>query len=709
MMNRHQEAFREEAIELLGELEGSLLELEKSPTDMDTIGRVFRAMHTIKGSGAMFGFDDIVALIHDVETVYDRIRNGKLHVTGQLVDLTLSVCDQVRRMIDNTDSGCGDLAATGNIIASFRSLLENADSSESAHSLTGVPAPPSAFSTKAEVETTYRIRFRPSRHIFSNGTNTVLLLQEVLELGSGRLVAQTEELPLLDDIDPEACYTYWDIILTTGKGINAIRDVFIFVEDDCELSIEEIGIPNAAGESEGISRLGEILIERGDISTEELQQALSNQKRIGEILIDSGLVAPGRIHAALAEQEHIKEIHQKKAAEQSSSIRVPAEKLDNLVNMVGELVTVQSRLSQIASESNQPRLLQVSEDVQRLVAELRDTTMSIRMLPIGTTFVKFNRLVRDLSGELGKEIKLITAGGETELDKTVIERLNDPLVHLIRNCIDHGIESPDIRLAQNKPGEGTITLSATHSGASVLIQIKDDGAGLNADSIRSKAMELGLIGTDAALTDRDLYALIFQPGFSTAAAVTSISGRGVGMDVVKRNIDALSGTIDISSQKGSGTTITLKLPLTLAIIDGLLVEIGEECFVMPLAVIEECVELKRDHSGGGHERNLAVIRGGLVPYLILRDLFQIPGTPPAIEQIVITQVEGLRVGFVVDQVIGQHQTVIKSLGRAYRNVTEISGATILGDGRVALILDLPRLVRKAEQASQFNRGLERAS
>jgi two-component system chemotaxis sensor kinase CheA len=387
---------------------------------------------------------------------------------------------------------------------------------------------------------------------------------------------------------------------------------------------------------------------------------------------------------------------------------VPAEKLDSLLNMVGELVTVQSRLSQIASEYHEPKLAQVAEDVERLVAELRDTTMSIRMLPIGTTFVKFKRLVRDLSEELGKEISLVTAGGETELDKTVIERLNDPLVHLIRNSIDHGIESPEERIAQNKTREGTITLTATHSGASVLIQIRDDGAGLNTDSIRSKAIERGLIAPDAMLSERDLYSLIFQPGFTTADAVTNISGRGVGMDVVKRNITALNGTIDVSSQKGSGTTITLKLPLTLAIIDGLLIEIGDECFVMPLSAIEECVELQRSH-GSGHERNVSMIRGGLVPYLILRDLFQVPGAPPAIEQIVVTQVDGVRVGFVVDQVVGQHQTVIKSLGQTYRNITEISGATILGDGRVVLILDLARLVQKSEQVFKLNDVMGRAS
>jgi two-component system chemotaxis sensor kinase CheA len=459
--------------------------------------------------------------------------------------------------------------------------------------------------------------------------------------------------------------------------------------------------------ADGYKRLGEILVERGDISSSDLKQVLEGRKFIGETLVELGLVNPRKIQSALIEQDHIKEQQNKKAADQASSIRVPAEKLDYLVNMVGELVTVQSRLSQVASEGLHPQLVGIAEEVERLVSELRDTTMSIRMLPIGTTFNKFKRLVHDLSGELGKDINLVTNGGDTELDKTVIERLSDPLVHLIRNSIDHGIETPDLRLAQGKPREGTITLSATHSGANVLIEIADDGAGLNAEAIKAKAIEKGLLLPDANIPERDLFAMIFQPGFSTAQIVTSVSGRGVGMDVVKRNIDALHGKIDISSREGSGTTITLKLPLTLAIIDGLLVEIGEESFVMPLSAVEECVELKRSESSNNHGNNLIMIRGELLPYIILRDLFKIHGSTPSIEQIVTTQVDGRRIGFVVDQVIGQHQTVIKSLGRMYRNADEISGATILGNGRVVLILDLPKLVEKAEQAQQQRMSSER--
>jgi two-component system, chemotaxis family, sensor kinase CheA len=707
MMDQYENAFKEETAELLSDLENALLDLEKNPDDVDLIGRIFRAMHTIKGSSAMFGFNDIESLTHDVETVYDLIRNKKLQANSQLIGLTLSSCDQIRQMMDSHGASDMNRGPAEAIIASFRAILEDSQPKQPSASKLANHEKACASIPKSAHEITYRIRFRPAPGIFANGTNPVLLLNELLEMGTGRIVAQTEAIPLLDAIDPEACYTCWDIILTTDRDINAIRDVFLFVEDNCELQIEPIPEPKCMDDGIDNKRIGEILVERGDISTEELMRVLDSKKRIGEILVELGRVSPDKIQSALAEQEHIKEIHQKRTIDQSSSIRVPADKLDRLVNMVGELVTVQSRLSQIAAEQNQPQLLQVAEEVERLVADLRDTTMSIRMLPIGTTFSKFNRLVHDLSVDLGKEINLVTIGSETELDKTVIDRLNDPLVHLIRNCIDHGIEPPDVRMAQSKSRQGTLTLSAAHSGASVLIQIKDDGAGMDLDAIRAKAVEKGMIGADATLSERDLLALVLQPGFSTAETVTNVSGRGVGMDVVKRNIDALQGTIDISSQKGVGTTITLKLPLTLAIIDGLLVEIGQESFVMPLSAIEECVELRRSESGNHHGQNLATIRGELVPYILLRDLFQIPGKPPHIEQIVTTQADGRRVGFVVDQIIGQHQTVIKNLGRMYRNVEEVSGATILGDGRVVLILDLPKLVQKAERIQYSQNGSER--
>ena len=691
MIDLHRQAFKEEAYELLSELESSLLELEQRPDDSDLIGRVFRAMHTIKGSGSMFGFDDIATFTHEVETIFDLVRNGKLRVTTTLVNLTLSARDQIKSLLDNSEGGgAADLEASARIIAGLRALASGEAPAEV--SPKSQPAEPAL-----EASVTYRIRFAPRRDIFSCGSNPLNLLAELRELGLCHVLAQTGGFPALEEMDPEGCYVHWDVILTTDQGLNAIRDVFIFVEDDCELKIEKIAENDEFSAGEGYKKLGEILMERGDISSEEMAGVLAQQKRFGELAVASGIVSGIKVESALVEQRHVQAVRQEKlSAEAGNSIRVPAERLDELVNLVGELVTVQARLSQTAAGRADAELAAIAEEVERLTGELRDSALKIRMLPIGSTFSKFKRLVRDLSGELGKEIEMTTDGAETELDKTVIERLNDPLVHLIRNSIDHGVELPEVRLAAGKPRFGTVHLSAVHSGDSVLITIKDDGAGLDKEAIRAKALEKGIIAAGAELTEKELFALIFAPGFSTAQRISSISGRGVGMDVVKRAIEALRGSIEIASVRGEGTRIMVRIPLTLAIIESLLVRIGRDFFMLPLSLVDECVELTREDLARSHGRNLVQVRGRLVPYIPLRECFRIPGELPGIEQVVITEVNGVRVGFVVDQVLGEHQTVIKSLGRAYKNARGISGATILGDGSVALILDVPQLVQSVE-------------
>jgi len=693
MIDVHRQAFKEEAYELLSELESSLLELEERPDDIDLIGRVFRAMHTIKGSGSMFGFDDIAHFTHEVETIFDMVRNGKLQVTTTLVNLTLAARDQIKAMLDGSDGGGGaDLEESGRIIAGLRALAAREPAPDAAE----VSEPEEAKPAASE-RVTYRIRFVPSREIFSCGSNPLNLLAELRDLGICSVVAQNACAPSLEEIDPEACYVHWDVILTTDQGLNAIKDVFIFVEDDCELSIEAVAQHDELSADEGYKKLGEILLERGDISADEMREVLSKQKRFGELAVSSGIVTEIKVESALVEQRHVQAVRQEKqTADAGNSIRVPAERLDVLVNLVGELVTVQARLSQTAAGRGDLELSNIAEEVERLTGELRDSALNIRMLPIGSTFSKFKRLVRDLSGELGKEIEMTTDGAETELDKTVIEKLNDPLVHLIRNSIDHGIELPEAREAAGKPRYGTVHLAAVHSGDSVLITIKDDGAGLDKEAIRTKAIEKGIITATAELSEKELFGLIFAPGFSTAKTISSISGRGVGMDVVKRAIEALRGTIEIASVRGEGTRIMVRIPLTLAIIESLLVKIGSDFFMLPLSLVDECIELTRQDVARSNGRNLANVRDHLVPYIPLRERFMIKGEVPDIEQIVITEVNGARIGFVVDQVIGEHQTVIKSLGRAYRNVEGISGATILGDGSVALILDVPQLVQSVE-------------
>lgn len=700
IVGKLRETFKEEAYELLSELEAALLDLEKAPDDQELISRVFRAMHTIKGSGSTCEFSDIASFTHELETVLDSVRKGKLSVTKELIDLTLSARDQIKAMLDVYYCGASaDESRTHQVITSIKKLValagEKSDTAPAPASSHGKDNPSKSPSSKCM---TYRIRFRPARKIFTRGINPLFLLNDLRRLGSCIVVAQTEAIPYLEDFDPGACYTYWDVILTTCQGINAIHDVFIFVQDDSELTIDVIDREGSLDDEATYKKLREILLERGDLTPEDLQSVLAARKRVGELLVEAEAVSGTKVEAALVEQQHAREMReQRHGTDATSSIRVATGKLDSLVNLVGELVTVQARLARTALSLGVPELQSIAEEVDRLTASLRDNTMSIRMLPIGTTFSKFRRLVRDLSTELGKEIELTTEGAETELDKTVIERLSDPLVHIIRNCIDHGIELPALRVASGKPKCGTIHLSAIHSGAHVLIRVADDGAGLDTAAIRAKAVEKGLIAPEAEPTDEELRQLIFTPGFSTARTVTGVSGRGVGMDVVKKGIDALHGAIEINTRNSEGTTITLKLPLTLAIINGFLTEIGEEHFIFPLSSVEECIELTRKNAPKYSGRHLVNVRGRIIPYIRLRERFFMGGEAPAIEQVVIVNEEGRRVGFAVDTVVGEHQTVIKSLGRFYKGVEGIAGATVLGDGTVALILDPAKLVRAAEQ------------
>lgn len=690
----NQRVFKEEAYEKLAEIEECMLELEESPDDPELISKAFRALHTIKGSGAMFDFNEIVAFTHDIENVYDLVRDDKIPVTKELISLTLDAHDHIKTMLDDPNNENEDLIERRNeITVSIRRLLPDVNSETNKDDLQK-----DEKGQSLNINTIYRIRFKPNKELFATGTNPVFLLNEIRELGECVVVAQTDSIPNLKEINPEYCYTYWDIILRTNCDIDAIQDIFIFVDDDCEIKIQKIAQDDDLELEFNEKRLGDILVDRGDIDSSILQKALQQQLPVGEILVNEGLMDSSSISSALAEQQFVKKIKDKvRKVDVSSSIRVASEKLDKLVDLVGELVTGQARLSQIANNTIDSDLLTVAEEIERLTAELRDNTMSVRMLTFGTTFNKFKRLVRDLGSDLDKDIVLNTNGAETELDKTVIEQLNDPLVHILRNSIDHGIEPPEFRKLNNKPTQGTVTLSAKYSGAHVLISIEDDGAGMEVESIKKKAIEKGLINADAKMTEKEIFQLIFMPGFSTAAKVTNVSGRGVGMDVVKRGIESLRGTVDVDSQLGKGTTITLKLPLTLAIIDGLLVRIGPENFILPLAAVKECIELTQQDVKAAHGRHVINVRGQIVPYIRLKDQFNINSEKQEIEQVVITEIGDYQVGFVVDSVIDQHQTVIKNLSKVYKNIDGISGATIMADGTVSLIIDINNLLRLVEK------------
>ena len=688
----NRQAYLEEARELLSDLESSLLELEQTPDDTDLLHKIFRALHTIKGSGAMFGFDDVAAFTHDVETIFDRIRNGELAVNREILDLSLRARDHISNLIEGDGGSDEAIAATGReILEGFRAY-----SGESAPAKTEAEEPAAPVSAcKPNPFQLLRLRLHPHVDILATGNNPINLLADLEELGELFRTVHIENIECLEDLAPESCLVWWDCTLRTSASRDEVTDVFLFVEDECELTIDVLDDGTAQCGESAHRRLGEILIERGDITQEDLDNALASQPRLGDILTSQGLVDQASLDAALAEQHIVKQSRQTTVdtAEKTTSIRVAADKLDALVDQVGELVIVQAQIKQAVDERGDPLLRSLAEHLERLSDSLRDSTLSIRMLPIGATFAKFRRLVRDLAAELGKEIDLATSGEETELDKTVIERLGDPLVHLLRNSIDHGIEHPAERLAAGKPERGSIRLAAAHSGGEVVITVSDDGAGLDTDAIRAKAEARGLIAPGLELSNKELYHLIFLPGFSTSEQVTNISGRGVGMDVVKRAIDALRGSVQIDSERGVGTSIAVRLPLTLAIIDGLQIQVGNEYYVVPLALVEECVELSRKGDDG--DSRLINMRGEIVPCLRLREMFSIEGAPPAIEPVVVVKVEGARLGIAVDRVVGEYQTVIKSLGRLYRDVDEFSGATIRGDGTMALILDIPALARRA--------------
>jgi two-component system chemotaxis sensor kinase CheA len=680
------QAFREEASDLLAELETALLSLEEAPDDRDLLDTAFRALHTIKGSGAMFGFEAAAGFTHHLENAFDMVRRGVIAPNSALIGVALAARDHIRTLIEAPDQA--DQALGERLLAQVAALTGEDGGGPALSSANRERAAPSAAMA------TWRFRFRLALDAMAMGTNPLRLLDEIRELGECTISCLTEGVPPLEEIDPCGCYLAWDVVLTTDQPETAIEDVFIFVRDSMELTIDRV--------TDLDPRLGEILSQRGDVDPATIEDIAARQPKLGELLVQDGALSEERLHSALAEQKHLRaEGAAAKAASPAatSSIRVPAERLDDLMDQVGELVIAQARLKQLIATSDDLQIKAIAEEIERLANGLRETTMGIRMLPIGSLFGRFRRLVRDLSRDLEKEVHLTTDGEETELDKTVIERLNDPLVHIVRNSLDHGLEPVEERMRAGKPPQGRIHLSARHAGTQVQISIRDDGRGLDRARIRAKAEEQDLIPPGAKLSDAELFQLIFHPGFSTAKSVTSLSGRGVGMDVVKRTIDSLRGTIEVSSIPGQGTDIVLSLPLTLAIIDGLLVRVGRGRFVMPLSAVEECVELPNGderHNG----RNFLNIRDELVPFIRLREMFGTTSPPDPYQKVVIISAGERRIGLVVDQVLGDHQTVIKSLSKLHTDVASFSGATILGDGTVALILDTAHLVASGQSLDQ---------
>jgi two-component system, chemotaxis family, sensor kinase CheA len=632
-----------EAQDLLDQIEATALELSAGEADSDAVNRLFRAFHTIKGSGAMFGFSAVAEFTHHVESTLDHVRTGRLAMSPDLIEIILAAKDHIRDLL--ADPRAAAASGKGPTVLARLGVIAGSEVETARPTAAAQAAKPSSSNSSR-----YTVKFRPNPKIALTGLDPLSLLRDLRQLGECEVRPLIDRLPTLDVLDPESCFLGWEIRLTTSADLNAIKDVFVFAEDGAELNIE-------------------------------LEPATAVEA------VDS---TPG----ANAQTEV--KLERSKAPAANSVVRVAATRLDRLVSLVGELVMNQSRLNRAASRIQDTDIAAPVEAFERLIAELRDSVLGIRMTPIGGTFGRFRRLVHDLSRELGKEIDLVTSGEDTELDKTVLDQLGDPLVHLIRNSLDHGIEKQELRLERGKPARGTLKLGAAQVGTEIIVTIEDDGAGLNTEAIRRRAIHRGLITESAVLSERELHNMIFMPGFSTAEKVTNVSGRGVGMDVVRRQIETLRGSVRLSSVAGQGTTVTLALPMTLAIIDGLLVQVGADPFIIPMASVLENVELPTRSRGS--QRDAVSVRGDLVPYIRLRDVFTMSGQAPEFEKIVVVRHGGQRVGLVVDRVIGSHQTVIQSLNRFCRGIEVISGTTIMGDGRVALILDIAGVLR-AEQAN----------
>jgi two-component system, chemotaxis family, sensor kinase CheA len=692
------QTFIVESRELLEAMGDALLGIEHTQDRAESVNAIFRAAHTIKGSAALFGLDYIVAFTHVLESVLDEAREGSVKISGEMVTLLLSCADHIGELIDASEAGQLDVNEA--MMQRGAPLLERLRAYLHAAPLLAIsPAVIERVDSAAVDTDCWHISLRFGRDVLKNRLDPLSFIRHLGNLGAiTGIVTLPDAIPPTDEMDPESCYLGFEIALHSESDKAAIENVFEFVRDDCAMQI----LPPKSRISEYIrligelpeesAQLGEILVKCGTLTPRELDAGLGRQsgpasaQLIGAILVEQGAVRPAVVEAALAKQQQVKALK----IQDARSIRVDADKLDRLFNLVGQLIIAGASIDLMARRLGNVELLERNSTLSGLVEQVRDNALQLRMVKIGATFNRLKRVVHDMAGELGKDIELRLSGEDTELDKTVVEMIGAPLIHLVRNAIGHGISAPDVRVARGKPPQGTVGLNAYHDSGHIVIQVSDDGEGLNRDKILAKAVERGLIEAGRNLSDAELYELIFEPGFSTAEQVTDLSGRGVGMDVVKRNITALRGSVDISSQPGQGTTVTVRMPLTLAIINGFQVGVGNTVFVVPLDVIEECISFSPED-----DREYTNLRGQVLPLIRLHALFEVEGAVGQRQSIVVIKHAGKRTGLVVDALLGEFQTVIKPLSKLFSRVQCISGSSILGSGEVALILDAPALVRQA--------------
>ncbi len=692
-MEQFQKKFIEEATDLINELEASLMTLSSNPQDKEVVERIFRALHTIKGSSDMFGFHKIDEYTHHLETIYDEIRNGILDINDQIINITLASVDHLRNLLDAGNDINTELQGQHDELLNRIKTITHHSPDEQNN--------PDQVKTVQQTEISntekpfYHVYLHPNREIFRDGTNLLYLIDELYSIGECMAFIRFDKLPSLDKFVSGDNYLYWDIFIATDKGMDAIIDVFIFVDDRCEIEINKIAEHNLFNNEKMINYIKDMAGKTDHFNVKTLQEEANRhihqiQK---EVTTDDGAMVPT--------PSKVSDNTQSNKNNAITSIRVASDKLDELINLVSELVTTQARLSLFAEDSENAELAVIAENVEKISRRLRDNAFNIRLIPIENMLTRFQRLVRELSQEFNKEIVFKTKGAETELDKTIIESLSDPLMHIFRNSIDHGIESPEQREKAGKTRYGTILLKAYYSGTNVHIEIQDDGAGIDVEKIRKNAIAKNLIDPDVEISEREILNLIFKAGFTTAESVTSISGRGVGMDVVRRKISDIRGEIEIQTELGKGTNIIIKLPLTLSIIDGLLVTVDETFYIIPLASIDKCFEFKHEELETS-VNNLIKADDVFVPYLYLRDLFEIKNKPPDIEQVVVVDYNDLQIGIAVDKIIGEYQAVLKAMSRFYKDQDFISGSTILGDGTVALVLDSNKIINTfSEQIKQI--------
>ncbi|GFZ62588.1 chemotaxis protein CheA [Pseudomonas amygdali pv. eriobotryae] len=679
-LDQAQQTFIVEARELLQAMEESLLQLESEPGDQDAIGAVFRAAHTIKGSAGLFGLTPIVSFTHIVEDVLDRLREGSVSVDAGLIAVLLKSGDHMLELIDVVASRGQPLQPPAlEREAALRQALQVYQAPGNAQPADEARAPSVIDEQPAEV--LWHISLRFGVDVFRNGMDPLSFLRYLNTLGQMvQVTTVTDSIPALEAWDPESCHLGFEIDFRSSAGHAAINEVFDFVREDCAVEITPVNETPDHVEPTGTEL----------VSQTEHSPAVAS----GELLGDQRAV-PRTPAAATAVERPSSASEQKN--KDGRYVRVNADKLDELINLVGELVIAGAGASLLARSCDNDPLQEASSTVSGLVEQILDGALHLRMIPIGDTFNRFRRVVRDVSQELGKDIDLIINGAETELDKTVVEKIGDPLMHLLRNSMDHGIESAEARRAAGKPAKGHLSLNAYHDSGSIVIEIADDGAGLNRERILDKAQQRGLVAAGASLTDQEIYNLIFEPGFSTAEAVTNLSGRGVGMDVVKRNITLLRGTVDLDSQPGQGTIVRIRLPLTLAIINGFLVGIDQSTYVIPLDMVQECIELDEQNRHLTRDSGYLDLRGEVLPLVYLRDHFNHEGPAARRQNVVVVRYAEHKAGLVVDDLLGEFQTVIKPLGKLFGALRGISGSTILGSGAVALILDIPALLNQIVQ------------